>query len=131
VPYRSRKSVLLDYIFGAAVLTKWGFNADALLDPSRGPALATTDRARGASPHTVLDQEASQRRRGLSTSGVPGPAGDGMSVEKAEALMDFLAARSPAGRAYAQAQQEQEAAARSSIEYWLQDTRTASERGAG
>jgi hypothetical protein len=115
-------------------MTKWGFNADALLDPSRGPNLATTDPARGASPHTALDQEAPQCTRGLSMSRndtVPGSAGHGMSVEKTEALLDFLAARSPSGRAYAQAQQEQEAAARSSIESWVQDTRKASERGAG
>jgi hypothetical protein len=113
------RPVLLDYIFGVAVLTRWGFKADALLDPERGPVFAApakgqgTQRGRGSLSH----DEGRIRSRAVSRS-----EDHGMSLEQAEALMAVLAARTPAGRAYAKAQQDKEAAARASIESWVQST---------
>jgi hypothetical protein len=114
------RPVLLDYIFGVAVLTRWGFKADALLDPERGPVFAApakaqgTQRDRGSSPHD---------EGGIRSGAASRSKNYGMSLEQAEALMAVLAARTPAGRAYAKAQQEKEAAARASIESWVQSTR--------
>jgi hypothetical protein len=112
--------VLLDYIFGVAVLARWGFKADALLDPERGLVFAApakgqaTQRDRGSSS---THDEGRIRSRAVSRS-----EDHGMSLEQAEALMAVLAARTPAGRAYAKAQQDKEAAARASIESWVQST---------
>jgi hypothetical protein len=121
----SRWTVLLDYIFGVAVAKQWGFKAEPLYDPNRGPTIRPPAQVLGQEPkpssagqheRVAAKREAASRqeiRDGDSSS-----SGHGMSLEQAEAMMEFIAARSPTARAAAKARREKEDAKYASIASW-------------
>jgi hypothetical protein len=131
-----RWSVLLDYIFGVAVLIHYGLDAQAFFDKQRLP-FSNGVAAPTAPPKKPPDEQARKftaaKRNRASNDGGQGSSrrsrsrNHGMSLERAEKLMALISACSPAGRAYAKAQREKEAAARASIESWVCQTHSASD----
>jgi hypothetical protein len=111
----SLQAVLLDYVFGTAVLTRWGFKADALLSPERMPTFPTPVKI---TSHPKIPRTLEDRTRPVTKREAQAEA-----LERAEMLMALIAANTPRGRAHAEAQAREETAQRASIEDWVRGTR--------